>query len=398
MSLSQLSGLPNTTASSLRFPAAAASSRIGSTSLMQTFRPAYDSVRFSGLQSKPSFGSTLSEHAENLSSARLHAQKAGKKRPTRSGKHYGTLIVFEDGRKALGTNIESGTHAARCDLSVALDQAINQDIAENPDTPSPKIKTIYFTNADPKGEPAIPCVDCLERLDTEDGIGPESRVIIEKTFDGAVKDLLPLHKGRPTPPRMNTETLWHPRAARPTYSLAAQSVLTQKFKDSRKQRARFENQLLNLVSKAQSAYEKNIPTESKRPQTTACALVSPGSLTLSGTRLYWNSTRWFEEADRQTVALLLQTTEALQQRLRQVTKYLPGFSARHLQKVLKTPAIQAIGYYGNDPSSPSIASLGRFARKEGSPDILIATIEDDQLQIRTIGDYLPFLYKLGRKP
>ena len=55
------------------------------------------------------------------------------------------------------------------------------------------------------------------------------------------------------------------------------------------------------------------------------------------------------------------------------------------------PLIDAVAYYG-DVTQPSINGLGWLAQSRGGPDTLIATIHNNQIELHTILDYLPFVH------
>ncbi len=343
-------------------------------------------------------------HLAALNRVVAHAQKA-QKLGNLSGRHYGALVEFENGVQGLGTNVEATRQTTFCDLRFAINDAYNKSLQEADEADlAPqrlKVKTVYLANAQLDGLPPVPCSDCQEWLNSE-FFDPDTRMVsLERDPEQGeyfiharpLSAMLPLHKGRAEKPRMTTD---QPLDQLPfDLSAHARTVLAahgQGHLDS-------EAKMRRLLARAQKAYDENVTSEYTRQaqeegedaarRTGACVLAAPLNLMMSGSRFEW-TTRWFEAADLKTGALAFQLAARLHQLLKRL---IPGFLQKPLERLLQGPRIQAVAYYGEDPDLPPIASLGRIGRRRGSEDTLIVTVENDRIQIRTIQDFLPELYR-----
>ena len=62
------------------------------------------------------------------------------------------------------------------------------------------------------------------------------------------------------------------------------------------------------------------------------------------------------------------------------------------QKGIPDPIVKAVAYYGDHQELPSIKSNGRLAQRRGSKDVIIISIENNSIQIRSIRDYQPHIH------
>lgn len=311
--------------------------------------------------------------------------------PNYSGRRYGALVTLADGTEGMSTNVEASRQVTLCDLRLALSAAQNRWIekqAENPNPFSqailPPVRSIYIVNGDPNSvESPIPCADCQEWL-ASPLCPPETEVISlePKKSDGGqntvrhrtVREMLPLYKNRVNP----VFTSEAPISTLPiSYSERAEKVIS----------ALPEAQLRNLLEKAKQAYlEGRMLAKESRMDTGAAVLLSPSGHIATGNRVDWSS-RLHESAELNGAAQGF----AVVNRLRNGFNRLTNLGQNEKNKAPQT--IQAIAYYGDDPNLPPIASLGRIARKKGSAQTLILSIESDRVQVRTIRDFLPELYR-----
>lgn len=337
-------------------------------------------------------------HWPRLQEAQAHARKALHHLPNLSGRHYGALVVLDDGQEGMGTNLEAGRQVTLCDLRLAISTALNQSVAAHGDclpgdkNPRlPKIKTIYLVNAEPDGEPPVPCADCQEWLNSV-FCTPDTQVVsLERDAQGqdlirlrTVGEMLPLHQGREAV-RMTTDQPVKTLFDTTVYSESAVQVLRQ---GSAAQQAALQRRLKRMLNKAQKAYQRNVTAQDSHKRTGVSVLVSPLNLVLSGGRFDW-TTRWFEAADLKTAALAFQWTQWVQN----LVRGLPEVLRKPLDSFLSGPKIQAVAYYGDDSQLPPIASLGRIARRRGSSEALVLTVENDQVHVRTVADFMPEMYQ-----
>lgn len=340
-------------------------------------------------------GATLRRHQANLERLRAYTQLAAKLAPNYSGRHYGALVLLADGTEGMGTNVEASRQVTLCDLRLALSTAQNRWVERQIGNPSaastvPAVRTIYLVNADANGDQPIPCADCQEWL-ASPLCPPDTEVVsLERgSQDGAplirsrtVREMLPLYKDR-LQARFTTSD---PVAELPVqYSDAAKAI----------REPLSEAQARHLLATAQKAYQagQSLARESKR-ETGAAVLLSPSGAISTGNRLDW-STRWHESADLAAAAEGLSQANRLSQQIQKLSlgQWWPRALRGKRQQQSAPESIRAVAYYGDDSNLPPIASLGRIARKRGSAQTLIITVERGCVQIRTIQDFLPELYR-----
>jgi cytidine deaminase len=324
-------------------------------------------------------------HRQNLRRVLTHAETAARLAPNYSGRRYGALVMLADGTEGLSTNVEASRQVTLCDLRLALSAAQNQWVEKQSQNPFsqatlPAVKTIYLVNGDPNSEDQpIPCSDCQEWLASPLCPAETEVVSLEKNESGnkqpqikkrTVQEMLPLYKNRTNvlfispEPISNLPVVYSERAKKVVGDLP-------------------ESQIKTLLEKAKEAYlqGRTLAKESQM-DTGAAVLFSPSGLITTGNRFDWSS-RLHESAELNGAAQGFARINQL--------RLAPGPNENEAYRGAQK--IQAIAYYGEDPNLPPIASLGRVARKKGSPETLILTIETGQIQVRIIRDFLPELYR-----
>lgn len=344
--------------------------------------PDVDTVEFSATtQAQPP-----ESHQQRLQRLQRHAQTAARLAPNYSGRHYAALVKLADGTEGISANVEASRQLTLCDLRLAIGAAQNQWIQKQSQqqgqAPSslPPVKTIYLVSANLKDDHSIPCADCQEWLASPICPPDVSVVSLEKNAAGdflirqrTVREMLPLYKGRSVFSKTDRALAELPVA----YSALA-TTQPANLADSllSKEAAR------DLMGQAQAAYRHNLALakDSKAP-TGVAMLLHPSGRLITGARVDW-STRWHVPADLATVAAgLTRNPQAL---------------ADGDESNAPPEKIQAVAYYGDDSQLPPITSLGRIARNRGSAETRILTIEDNTIQVRTIKDFLPELYRDGK--
>lgn len=354
-------------------------------------------VRIGGANNVP----LAQAHLAKLRELQAYAQKVSQFYPNYSKRHYGALVVLDNGIEAMGTNVEASRQLTFCDLRYAITHAMNQSIATV--SPSelgrvafqPKVKTIYLVNADMAGAPPVPCSDCQEWLGSP--LCPPDTTIVSLEKDpqrGAnvvvrlrtVRDMLPLHKARLSV-RMVTDL--------PLASLPMQMSQFAERRLLKKDQPVSLNKLRQMLAKAQDRYLQNARLSADSGlKTGACVMLSPFESLIAADRFDW-STRWHEPADLHAVAKAFAKAEVWQKPIRRITesKWCPALVKNRAQLWLKTPKIQAVAYYGEDSQLPPIASLGRMARRRGSCETLVVMVENNVIQVRTVADFMPEMYQ-----
>lgn len=320
-----------------------------------------------------------SSHWARLKKLQAHAQASARLIPNYSGRHYGALVVLADGTEAMSANVEASRQVSLCDLQLAIGAAqnrwIEKHVSQLPESAQvPAVRAVYLVNANLEGDQPIPCADCQKWL-ASPLCPPDVKIIsLEKTNNKnndtiepimrirTVQQMLPLYK-RENP----AFTTVLPLDALPVrYSLFAEKAIEQLGKFLSRE------QIQTLLERAQKSFHDNasLAKDSGLPAG-ASVLLMPSGIISEGGRVDW-STRWHDPADLATAAAALCVAS---------------------QQDAKPQTIQAVAYYGNDPNLPPIASLGRMARKRGSANTFIINVEQDQIQLRTIQDFLPELYR-----
>ncbi len=346
-------------------------------------------------------------HLPKLEALSRHAQAAARLSPNYSGRYYGALVVLADGTTGLSTNLEGSRQLTLCDLRLAFGNAKDQWVANqlehgffgSDDAPArlPKVKSIYLVNGTAESSQPVPCSDCQEwlnstfctpktevvSLEKKDPAGSLDQVLIRKRL---IQDMLPLHQGRPKPTFKTTQPI-KTLSFKPSVAIQGLPV----------EEAIGEASAKTLLLNAQAAYESNKNlAKASRLATSASVLLMPSGATQTSSRFDW-SARLHEAADLQAASHGLRWINQVQNRLRAVTDtpWLPAFIRQPLQNWLAPQSIRAIAYYGDDPNLPPIASLGRIARKHGSANTQIVTVENDRIHIRKLSEFLPELYRAG---
>lgn len=341
-----------------------------------------DTVEFSAAAQGP----LPESHRQHLERLQRHAQTAARLAPNYSGRHYAALVKLADGTEGISANVEASRQLTLCDLRLAIGAAQNQWIqkqSQHTQAPSslPPVKTIYLVSANLKDDHPIPCADCQEWLASPICPPDVSVISLEKNAAGqppimrqrSVQEMLPLYKGRSILSKTNRSIADLPV----TFSTLANTQSNDPYPPLSPKAAR------DLIGQAQSAYlaNRSLARDSRVP-TGVAMLLHPSGRLITGARVDW-STRWHVPADLATVAAGL-------------TRKSPPTLTGGNESDLLPEKIQAVAYYGDDTQLPPITSLGRIARNRGSAETRILTIEDDALQVRTIKDFLPELYRDGK--
>lgn len=327
-----------------------------------------------------------------------HAQKSQRFFPNLSHRHYGAAVEMNNDLLAMGTNVESSRQTALCDLRYATANAVNESVKRQPSgvsvVPIPlKVKTAFLVNANFKGDRPIPCSDCQEWMAGQ-FYTPDTKVVSleqdAKTEQPVVRirtvgDMLPFHQGRTIPVRMTT----HKPISKLSITVSERAEQAMK-KDDYKLTAK---QMRFLLEKAQEIYLKNGDSGAESGLKTGVSVQTQDGVTAK-TRFDW-STRWSEGADVRAVAEAFETHVDQQEKRQSLLNahWMPAMAKRWLRPSGEKPKIQALAYYGDDPNQPALPSLGRIARRRGSSETLILTVENDVIQCRTIADFMPEMYQ-----
>lgn len=233
-----------------------------------------------------------------------------------------------------------------------------------------KIKTIAMSSAKELGtdrNAAAPCADCLSWLNTERFISDNTK-IMTLLKDGSkftlsirnVKDYLP-HRGEYDSIITNRKPLKD-----------LKFEISDSAKESMEQNNISQKDIVRLLQGAKMAYTHNKNAKFTGQDVGASVMDETGNVT-SAKKLEW-SKRWFVEPLEFAVAKALEGK---------------GPNAK----------ILACGYYGNGVVKDnrrvhrdgvvSLQTLGRIKTDRGNIGTIVATVQNNKITVRTIGDYMP---------
>lgn len=357
-----------------------------------------------------------SVHLKNLERLQVFADVASSQISNFSNRRYAALIMLNDPDKTegIGVNMEHTRELTTCDLPVALNNAMMELVkqqqtmrATGSEQPNPfkivkkeaspiSVKRIYLLNANPQGPAPIPCGNCQELLryppfqaDTEliirlpnqampDSASPSQ---VQKSAPTITKqallDLLPLYYAkRPNPPAKPLKEDMDIASLKINSSDRVRALPAEHQLDER--------QLRNLIIRAKAAYIEEKP-QSNQPDLghmgAGVTLASPTHIhTESAGSMAW-STRMQDPGDLRALA---NGHKALE-------KHKQAQGSRGTEN--PAPTVQAIAYFSTQPHYlPSPASLDRILRQGGTPQTQIITVTGDHIVVRTLEEYMPFMY------
>lgn len=312
------------------------------------------------------------ELLERLLEAHEHARK-NKLLGNYSGRQYSTNLLMGNGQWALGTNIELTRDTVLCGERSSLVNSWNAALARIPvetlQDESQKADVekglkgvlLAMSSGDDVSHPSAgsPCSECQSWLATDRYFGPDTIVTnLGKNEQGRyfirarqMKELLPL-LAQQVPSRTDKAI-----ASLPVH-------VSDKARAAMQAHGLGEAALVKLVKQAKEAYRTNETAVHSGKNTGSAVLLSNGK-TVKGQRLDWTA-RWFESPE------LAAATRGVQR--------------------LHGDRVQAVAYYG-DAVMPEVKTLGILAQETwGGPDTLMAVIEQDAIQVRTIQDYMTDIY------
>ncbi len=307
-------------------------------------------------------------------------------------RYYNSGFEMANGTFGLGTNIEHTRDNIFCGERSAMTNAFNQAL-DKMDVPTVqsavqdpvkkdalvrgmKVTRMYSSSYKAVGTDRSAmeyCADCQGWMTTQTYFSPETQIFsLEKdSQSGAfalrvetLADYLPFWGKQQ--PSLTTQ----PSVLALPVNVSAKAQLAMAAKRVQIQ------QISQLMAAAQMAYLSNKTSGyaelSKKPLG-AAVLVRDGQGNFESTsseRMDW-SRRWPLDADLGTAYI--------------------GLVAAAKKGGTEPPQIQALAYYGDD-NVPHIPNLGRISQDRGGVDTLVVVIENDTLQVRTIQDYMTYIY------
>lgn len=300
-----------------------------------------------------------------------------------SDRCYATNMMFENGEWAVGSNIENTAENILCGERTSLPRLWNQtleklslpklksDQAYKENTINGlKVRYLAMSSFKTPGEDLSaggPCSDCLNWINEPRFFSPNTEIAtIIKDQDNKynlvvknIKELLPYwNEGSSSVTDQPVKNLDKLEKTDKAITFMQENNIT-------------DENIYSLLEEAKSASSIAKTTELSG-KNAAAAVLMDNKKTVSSERMDWTR-RWFISPD------LVAVTKAVQDQSNPVSS-----------KVL------AVAYYGND-SFPYIDSLGRISQDRGSGNTLVIKIEDNKIKVRTILDYMPYLYISSKK-
>ena len=301
-----------------------------------------------------------------------------------SGRHYSSTILLENGTTGLATNIENSKDVGvLCGERSALVNAWNTALQKlslkkvvasqnkSPEQNGLKVKMMFMSGSSELGDPMVgnPCAECQSWMSTDRYFSPDTLIATLKKdpetgrFSILVRKLSQLM----------------PFAGKQQPSLTDKAIadlpvrVSEKAADVLSSQGISQPLITRMLEESKQAYLDNRSATASGKDAGAAALFSTGEI-VSDARVDWTS-RWFEGADMRAAG-----------------------NGIHALAEKGHPSIAGMAYYGEDSNLPSADSVGRLAQDTwGSQDCLIAVIENDEVQIRTLKDYMTAIY-VASKP
>lgn len=321
------------------------------------------------------------------------ALKSQQQSPNYSGFHVAAMVELSNGKWYSAGNVELNREITLCGERVAILSAL-ENLKQAPLQDEIKVKTVLVGNNQRSFKKL--CADCLSWLATDKYFSPDTQVVsVQQDKDTnqlalkirSLKDVIPFHlrleKGPATTDR--------PIAQLPVaMSAKASEICAQKHVSL--------EQLVNLVEKAQKAFESQSAKRFSAKPAAAVVQFKPFGKS-AGIRFEW-APRFSESEDLHAIAAGIQRVTRVQNTLGKMLRILDKapFEASNLKQklgfFLNKPTIEAIAYYGEDNNLPPLVSIGRMVKQGAKEETLIAKIENNTVQIRTLGEYMTEIYGL----
>ncbi len=343
-----------------------------------------------------------------IEALRAYTQAWKNSKLTNFSNHYwGYSMQLQTGHWELATNIEHARDCAYCGERAAFDRLWNNKIEQVPvekfkDKRSLEhlrktlqVKTIVMADAETeipyyssvKAGKMSPCSECLDTINAGRYYSPETQMMMLCRDPSSGEFYLGFRQMKDFLPVMGKQQVSlsdKPIESLPLqFSERAKTFLNKKGKGKSNQRdtSWWESQIKNHLKAAQAEYRK--PGEPPKgtlknikhldsKQVYVATLFNRGDYSQVATRVE-NSKRW------NTPAEICAEIMAVHQ-----------FSNLKNQGELE---VNLMAYYGDDPVRiPNLKSLGPIAALRGNPETLLAMIENGTIHVRTIRDYMPYLY------
>lgn len=305
-----------------------------------------------------------------------------------TGEYYASFVLLADNKTSdVGMNIELFSDTTFCAERGAFLGALNKLASSMPDPDttrgqSPallhrvraerKVKTVILSSALPMGSEFLtPCTECLAWMGSQHFFAPETQIVALRYDTGKkhwqlvmrqLRELLPL-MGRHHASLSSRPIQQLPIDVSPEASAVLNTTAYRDWKAN--------PPWVPMLQAAKKRFERNYTV--KRPEKNSAASVAfnYGDPVVRG-RLDFKR-RFPERPD------IVATVAGIQEIA----------DRRRSQSPFQDIKIKGIAYYGNDDQTPSLSSLAKLAVFEsGGKNILLATIDDHRIKVRTLGNYI----------
>ena len=310
---------------------------------------------------------------KKLLQAHEHAAK-NKELGNFTGRYFATNMMFENGEWSLSANIENTIENVFCGERSAVVRTWNQSLEKlslkklrtdktYKEKAGQGLKAKYLAMSAGDGLYSYnACSDCLDWLNEDRYFSPKTLIATLEKSPESGKFILKIRNIKEILPYWGENA--HSITDKPIEHLKIEK--TEKAGKFIAENKISDETLRNLVQEAKTASEKVKTAELSGKNAAVSALFSNGKIA-PGERMDWTR-RWSISPD-----------------LIGITKYLQDKETPKDTKVL------AIAYYGNN-QSPHIDSLGRVSQDRGSGNTLVLNVHNDKIEVKTIYDYIPYLY------
>ena len=295
--------------------------------------------------------------------------------------HVHSAVELSDDRWFSAGNVELRRELTLCAERAAVVAALgNSTLAQI-------VRTIVVSNSG--GEFKKLCAECLGWLATGKYFSPDTEIVSVARDAASGRFSLKIRSRKSVLP-------FHARdVGLPSIAPGSIASLALTLSPRAKSLTPSARELRRLMAQARAAYDgRSAEQFSPNPAAAAVSLTPFGRS--SAIRFQW-APRFSEAEDLQAAATALERVVHAQTRLRPIVRFLDRATFRVMrleERLLSTPQITALAYYGKDVDLPRIPSFGRLVKQGATRDTLILRIENDRLVVRTLDEYFPEIYGL----
>lgn len=295
-----------------------------------------------------------------------------------SGIYNSSIVEMSNGVVGKGTGAEGHVEMPVCSEQGAIADAMRLTTSKLMLSPNaipdsalkavPKALRVFHA-----GDRLQPCANCMDWMHSGIFFSPETEIVsLHKVGNGHKGFEIDLKQGKDILPLSLSEAASF--SSKPLAYLPVQ--LSENAKRVMNGGKKFnQNDLRRLLSRAKQDYFRALYQFNLKPRTrlgvSSAVLLESGHVAQSPHIELRRSTHAMPDLTAFSIAL---------------TKTLDMHSSEK-----SSPKVFAVAYFGVDPDFPRPSNLNAFAHPNwGSPEVLVVSVHNDVIKVRTISDYLPY--------